>query len=436
MATSGKSSSGSSKKTSSAKSSNPKTTASQSAPQKGKADAVMAAVKDGEGSAKDTSDKTLILTEEAKATAKTPEKGADKSAPGAKDTKQSTKPEKKPEAEAKPKSDPAPAPKAPPVASEPEEQRSGFFPMVLGGAVAAAIGFGIALIAFPEGLNPNRETARTVAAQGEQIDALEQNLAETSTRTETQLATANAERAGLGDTLGGVQTDLAALSKQVAEAPQGDPTLLSDELAATLDAQKSEIARLQGELEKMASFAQSQIAEAEAEQLSAEQAEARVKARGALNVVRDALASGDPFADALPDIAAAAEVPETLANVAETGVPSLQALQGNFSDSARTALSASVRESAGSGATDRVRLFLQDQFSARSLTPREGDDPDAVLSRAEDALRNGNLAGTLETLAALPEAGQAAFAEWVSSASTRQGALDAYQSISNALSEN
>ncbi len=73
----------------------------------------------------------------------------------------------------------------------------------------------------------------------------------------------------------------------------------------------------------------------------------------------------------------------------------------------------------------RFSAFLRTQLGTRSLEPKAGDDADSVLSRAEAALRQGDIATALTELDALPEAGQPALAEWRAQAETRKAALDA-----------
>jgi hypothetical protein len=62
---------------------------------------------------------------------------------------------------------------------------------------------------------------------------------------------------------------------------------------------------------------------------------------------------------------------------------------------------------------------------ARSVIPREGDDPDAVLSRAEAAVKGGDIDVALTELEALPEVAQEAMADWTAKARLRAEALGA-----------
>ena len=123
-------------------------------------------------------------------------------------------------------------------------------------------------------------------------------------------------------------------------------------------------------------------------------------------------------------------VPEALSANAESGIATQGSLIETFPSVARAALSA-ARSDATENAegTNRVATFFANQLGARSVAPREGDDPDAVLSRAEAAVRDGNLDTALSELSALPEAAQAAVADWQASASTRLEAKTAADAL-------
>jgi len=53
------------------------------------------------------------------------------------------------------------------------------------------------------------------------------------------------------------------------------------------------------------------------------------------------------------------------------------------------------------------------------VAPREGDDADAILSRAEAAVRSGDLDAALSELSGLPDVAKSALSEWQSRAQTR-----------------
>ena len=82
---------------------------------------------------------------------------------------------------------------------------------------------------------------------------------------------------------------------------------------------------------------------------------------------------------------------------------------------------------------NRMQAFLQTQLGTRSLEPREGDSADAVLSRAEAALKAGDLDTVLAEIDTLPEASKPAFAEWRALTETRAAALAAGKALADEL---
>jgi len=103
---------------------------------------------------------------------------------------------------------------------------------------------------------------------------------------------------------------------------------------------------------------------------------------------------------------------------------------------ARAALAASLTVDTDAGLLGRLGDFLKVQTGARSLTPKEGDDPDAVLSRAEQAMREGRVGDALELVGALPETGQAAMADWIQTAQLHADTMAAFDALTSALSPN
>ncbi|MGB3556503.1 MAG: hypothetical protein WBA25_17880, partial [Jannaschia sp.] len=66
------------------------------------------------------------------------------------------------------------------------------------------------------------------------------------------------------------------------------------------------------------------------------------------------------------------------------------------------------------------------------LEPRDGDDADAVLSRAEAAIRAGDVATALTEVEALPDDARAELSDWIARAETRRAAQAALQDYLNA----
>ena len=154
-----------------------------------------------------------------------------------------------------------------------------------------------------------------------------------------------------------------------------------------------------------------------------------------------ALESGAPFAFAIAEFANDGGVlPQALLAAAPYGVPTTAALARDFADQARAALT--VARKAGSETPEnadnirgvgRLTNFLQNQMGMRSVSPRQGNDPDAVLSRAEAAIEAGKVAETLTILTALSPAAHTSMASWIERAELRRAALIAVVSLSAQL---
>lgn len=233
-----------------------------------------------------------------------------------------------------------------------------------------------------------------------------------------QAASNQAALKALGDRLAALETRLAAMDARLARI-EAVPVTQSGATAADLAA-ATEAAN------RAAKIAQDEAARVKAD---AEKAARHAQALAALGEVQAALESGAAIDAALGRLAdSGVTVPDALTSQAQ-GVPTLAALKTKFPDAARDALSASLGETASGSLWDRMKGFLRSQTGQRSLTPRAGADPDAVLSRAEAALNAADLTKALSEIATLPDAGRARLAEWMTLASRRQAALDAVAKI-------
>jgi hypothetical protein len=359
----------------------------------------------------------------------------------------------------------------------------GFAALALGGALAAVFGFVLSR-AVPGGW-PTASTApfdRQLAAQQAEIAALKAALSDRPAADLSPLAEGldalQAQVTALETAVAGVPAplpapDLApllarldALEAQIAEtappadlsaleqrldalealppgATAGDPAAtaqLARDLAAIrtdLAAQKEAAAAQAAEVAAAAAAAQTALAAAQAEAArlseAASAAVAAARRDAALGRLAAAVDSGAPFTAAAAELAAAGTpVPDILATQAEGGVPTLLSLQTAFPEAARAALDASLRADMGETTGERFFSFLRTQTGARSLEPREGADPDAVLSRAAAAVGAGDLAAALAETAALPEAGQAALSGWTARARARVDALAAVTELTAA----
>ena len=169
---------------------------------------------------------------------------------------------------------------------------------------------------------------------------------------------------------------------------------------------------------------QAQADQAAALEESAVAAADRAAARGALSRVQAALETGGPFAEPLNEYAqiTGAEMPAELSGPAESGVPSLADLTASFPAAARDAPCRSPANE-GLDAEDEaggLGSLFRSALQVRSTEPREGPSPDAILSRAEAALRRRSAQPTRWPRSpSLPDVAQAAMSDWIAAAETR-----------------
>lgn len=291
--------------------------------------------------------------------------------------------------------------------------------LAVGAAVAlgaAALGYGAAL-QFP--ISGAAAPAQTdLAPLQAQIDALN-SASQSNADFAAQLAALSADlnaAAALGPRITALEAALTAL-------PKPDPNLAADlarirERLAQTDPAPLIKAAIAAEIGQVQDSAAAMVAQVE----TAAQTAVTISAQSAL---RSALDTGAPFVSAADSLT----LPPALADHAQTGIPSLSALKDSFPDAARAGLEAALRDNMGQTWAERAQNFLRNQTGARSLTPREGGDPDAVLSRIEAGLRAGNLDAALTEVAALPPAAKTAMAGWIATAQLRADALAALASV-------
>ncbi len=344
------------------------------------------------------------------------------------------------------KSEPTEETPLPPVAPIRETvviRKGGFIPMVLGGLVAAVIGFGLARSGLLEdtplfGRNAPADDvgplAEIVNTQASALTELESRITALENAPAPEIVAA--EVPDIAPLLEEVSSQIDGLAQRIntledrpgAEAPTGDGQAEAalaetrgelDEIRQLLEAQRAEIAALSDDAAR----------EEEAAQTTAR----RALQRAALTRIETALDTGTGYRPALVDLQDTdLEVPQTLVEQADNGVVTLAALQTSFPDVARDALRAARQETGGTG----ISGFLQTQLGVRSLEPREGDDADAILSRAEAALRAGQLSDALAEVQSLTGAPQAEMAGWQEQAETRLSTVAAAQDLAQTLNAN
>ncbi len=341
------------------------------------------------------------------------------------------------EATAEATTEPAP-PAAPPVSAPPPERvaeeparaadpppprRGGagaFGAALLGGALACAAGFAASHYNLL-----HLRTEPDLAAWDARLAALDAALEKATAETGAALAKVQAE-AGAAPDLSPLTTRVdrleAAIDSAVKASDGGVTPAALSALQAEVEALKSGGDVRAVVQEELARWQETVTRDAAAE---AETARSAALKTTALTTLHEAVASGAPYVGALQALELT-DPPEALAKHAATGVPTIAALADSFPEAARAALAAAPATGAGFWG------FVQTQVGARSLTPQEGTTPDAILSRAEAAVKAGDLPRALEELAALPPESQAALADWTATARDRMAAEQALSTLPSA----
>ena len=331
-----------------------------------------------------------------------------------------------------PQADPAPETNA----QQTQSAGAGFLPLLLGGVVAGAIGYGVATY-FPMN-DGSVDVSVQMQAQADQLAALEAKLADIPavdlSGVEAQIASAGDQAAALSGAIDTNFADLDARLTEVEKRPGADGTLSDTALAAY----QRELEQLRADLEIQQATVMSTVAQAETD-LAAARAEAEAleqealasaeaaASRAALNRVSTAIETGAPFADALGDLGG--DLRTALSSAAENGVATTAELTSDFPAAARAAL-ATARAEGVSDESGGLGGFLRNQFDVRSTAPQEGSSPDAVLSRAEAAIKEGRVADALAEIEALPEVARAEMTDWTAQATERADVLDAVATLS------
>jgi hypothetical protein len=319
-------------------------------------------------------------------------------------------------------------PYIPPVDPAPA-QKSPLGPMILGGAVCAVLGFGAAVLTqqssplWPQDPAVAELTAKTDGAVADlqtQIDAIAARPAGDVMQSDlTPMRDAVAQLSGLEQTIADLAGRVSALEQATIEAA------IPDDLIAKY---RSEVESISALLESQRGELNTFMQDAKAKADQAAEIAKNTLAGGALDRIATALDTGSEFVQAMQDYeqAIGAAAPDALASLAADGVVTLQVLSQDYADVARAALAAARAEMDQGQGMAKVTNFLKNQFNARSVVPKSGDDPDAVLSRAEQALRDGDLAAAMDEISKLGPRAQATMSDWIAAAQAR---LDAQNTV-------
>ena len=246
----------------------------------------------------------------------------------------------------------------------------------------------------------------------------------------------------------GIRAELQSLTDQISTVTIAGGEISADTseriatYGAALEGLKAEIEMLASQngelsqrLEEATSTAERQVSAAETKaseiEAAAEQERRAAMVRSAFQSLETAFSVGGAYAPSVVQLQEAGlEVPTELSEMSD-GVQTVAQLRNSFPDAAHAALRASVLSESEGGVVGSVSTFFKAQVASRSLTPQEGDSVDAILSRAEAALRDDDLDTALVELADMPEnvTSESLMADWLAAAKARQAAKSAFNSM-------
>ena len=328
--------------------------------------------------------------------------------------------------------------------SDTERKSSGVLQLVVAGFVCAGFGFGAAILSQPSNpiwpIHPDMaqfrdETTGQIIGIDTRLNALEGRVTDVDER-----AVGDVFQSDLDELTNGydqrfleIASQLENFDKRLAALEESTiESAIPDELVAQY---QGEVKRLKETLEAQRESLQKFMSEtAEATNEVTQRAKDTV-ARGILAQIRAAIDAGGPFDTAIKefDEQVGHAFPNQLRSLAQEGVQTYQELRDSFAEAARSALNAARDELNESEGFMGIGNYLRQQFQARSVTPKMGDDADAVLSRVEQELRENDLTGALNELDALPDAARDQMQPWIDQARERQDALEQLDILSQEI---
>jgi len=194
---------------------------------------------------------------------------------------------------------------------------------------------------------------------------------------------------------------------------------ISQDSVIALPDQEKELATKILAVEELESRMNIVIVEANKKILLAEKKEQEMMAneasefiRNKIQNIRDFVDLGRPFDNLINELSDKITVPSELKLIASKGVMPLRDLQKEFLELSRKALSKSFEAGSDRSMKEKVTFFVRKNLGVRSLTPRIGDDPDAILSRVEAFVIQKKLSEALELISFLPPDGLNEFEGW------------------------
>ena len=197
-----------------------------------------------------------------------------------------------------------------------------------------------------------------------------------------------------------------------------------------LERQRSQIKKISNELQAQVREVKLQI---KTEEQSASKISESAMTAAALDKIQTLVASGLGYQTVLAELSRTTDLSlsQAIVDNAKSGVASLSFLQNEFPREARIALKKIRSEKVSFESEGAFWSFVKAQLGVRSLTPQEGFSADAVLSRAQVAVNDGDIGAALIQIKMLTDVGQAVLKDWSLAAESRIRVLEELAKISD-----
>ena len=320
--------------------------------------------------------------------------------------------------------------------------RSQFVVFIAGGIFSVAIGFGAAIGLYKYGIlitpaSPDEAQINIdtrISKQNEQFLEFEKNVSSVQSQLELLILRAGANNTVekielLGEEIIQFTTELEKVNLQLANLSKRTDDLEKRPVLQAvpediIEKHGKELEALQATLTQQREQVQAVMQEAEAKEAIAKQAAREARIFSSVSRLSTSVKNGSNYTDALVDFEAASalKAPDVLHRYAETGFFTKEQLSEQFPIVARLAVNSARSE--GKGAQGKTFAdYLKTQLKARSVVPREGMSADAILSRAEAAVKDDRLTDALSELEALDLTARNQMNDWVSKAEERLAAV-------------
>ena len=320
--------------------------------------------------------------------------------------------------------------------------RTNLVVLMTGGILAVAIGFGAAIGLYKYGVlfspaSPNEaqiDIKTNISKQNEQFSELEKKVSSVQSKLELLILRTGTDNTSgkiefLGKEINQFTAELETINLQLSKLSKRTDDLEKRPVLKAvpediIEKHSKELEALKETLTQQREQMQAVMQEAEAKETIAKQAAREARIFSTVSRLSTAIKNGDNFAAVLIDFEAAInfKAPDILHKYAETGFVSKEQLIKDFPIAARLALN-SARSEAKDAQGKTFADYLKTQLKARSVMPREGMSADAILSRAEAAVKDDRMTDALSELDALDLIARDQMGDWISKARERHAAV-------------